>query len=275
MQIRRGTWQNSDQRSSRDDVLSHRMAADAATDCRRSHLRLRAGGAIYRKQGSKQREHREVKIKMEFKREQLLLYAVTNRVHAVNETLYDQVGKALEGGVTCVQLREKYMADSEFIREAVRLRELCHSFGVPLIINDNVNVALESGADGVHVGQGDRPAAEIRKLAGSDFIIGVTAKTVEQACRAQADGADYIGSGAVFPSPTKQGAIRITKDQLREICGSVQIPAVAIGGVSLDNMKELKGCGMAGFAVVSAVFAAEDIEGTARMMRSEAERLVD
>ena len=212
---------------------------------------------------------------MKFKREQLLLYAVTNRVHAVNETLYDQVRKALEGGVTCVQLREKYMDDSEFIREAVRLRELCHSFGVPLIINDNVDVALRSGADGVHVGQDDRPAAEIRKLAGSDFIIGVTAKTVEQALRAQADGADYIGSGAVFPSPTKQGAIRITKDQLREICSSVQIPAVAIGGVSPDNMKELKGSGMAGFAVVSAVFAAEDIVETARMMKAEAERLVD
>lgn len=211
---------------------------------------------------------------MRFRREQLLLYAVTNRVHAVNETLYDQVEKALKGGVTCVQLREKYMDDREFIREAVKLRELCHSFDVPLIINDNVDVALESGADGVHVGQDDRPADEIRKLAGSDFIIGVTAKTVGQALKAQADGADYIGSGAVFPSPTKQGAIRITKEQLSEICAAVRIPAVAIGGVSPYNMKELKGCGMAGFAVVSAVFAAEDITKTAMQMKAEAQQLI-
>ena len=207
---------------------------------------------------------------MEFKRENLLLYAVTNRVHAVNETLYQQVEKALKGGVTCVQLREKYMAEEELLQEAVKLRELCGSYGVPLIINDNLKVALESGADGIHVGQQDMPADEIRRIAGRKLIVGVTAKTVEQAKKAQADGADYLGVGAVFPSPTKQGAIRITKEMLKEICESVDIPAVAIGGVSLSNMHELKGCGMSGFAVVSAVFAADDVRTAAEMLKAEA-----
>ncbi len=207
---------------------------------------------------------------MKFSKEQLTLYAVTNRVHAVSESLYGQVEKALAGGVTCVQLREKYMPEDEFVSEAVKLKALCHRYGVPLIINDNLNVALRSGADGIHVGQEDMAAGEIRKLAGEDFIIGVTAKTVQQAKKAQADGADYIGSGAVFPSPTKQGAIRITKEQLKEICGSVDIPAVAIGGVSLENISELKGCGMEGFAVVSALFAADDIKKAAEKLKREA-----
>ena len=207
---------------------------------------------------------------MKFSKEQLTLYAVTNRVHAVSESLYGQVEKALAGGVTCVQLREKYMPEDEFVSEAVKLKALCHRYGVPLIINDNLNVALRSGADGIHVGQEDMAAGEIRKLAGEDFIIGVTAKTVQQAKKAQADGADYIGSGAVFPSPTKQGAIRITKEQLKEICGSVDIPAVAIGGVSLENISELKGGGMEGFAVVSALFAADDIKKAAEKLKREA-----
>lgn len=211
---------------------------------------------------------------MVFERKQLTLYAVTNRIHAVGESLYDQVEAALRGGVTCVQLREKYMDDEELLREAVRLKELCHSYGVPLIINDNVDVAIKAGADGVHVGQDDMPAAEIRRIAGKDFIIGVTAKTVEQAKRAEADGADYMGVGAVFPSPTKKGAIRITKDDLQAICASVSIPAVAIGGVSFDNMAELKGMGMAGFAVVSAVFAEDDIEAAAKGLRKRAEEVL-
>ena len=211
---------------------------------------------------------------MVFERKQLTLYAVTNRIHAVGESLHDQVKAALRGGVTCVQLREKYMDDEELLREAVRLKKLCHDYGVPLIINDNVDVAIKAGADGVHVGQDDTAAAEIRRIAGKDFIIGVTAKTVEQAKRAEADGADYMGVGAVFPSPTKKGAIRITKDDLQAICGAVSIPAVAIGGVSLDNMAELKGMGMAGFAVVSAVFAEDDIEAAAKGLRKRAEEVL-
>lgn len=188
----------------------------------------------------------------------------------MNETLYDQVKAALEGGVTCVQLREKYMNADEFTAEAVELKALCGRYNVPLIVNDNLDVALNAGADGIHVGQEDMDAGEIRRRAGENFIIGVTAKTVSQAKKAQADGADYIGSGSIFPSPTKQGAIRITQEELKEICGCVEIPAVAIGGVSLSNMHELKGCGMAGFAVVSALFAVDDVKAAAEALKKEA-----
>ena len=211
---------------------------------------------------------------VKFEKEQLLLYAVTNRVHAVKETLYSQVRDALEGGVTCVQLREKYMKEEDFTAEAVKLKALCKNYSVPLIINDNLNVALRSGADGIHVGQEDMSAEEIRKLAGREFIIGVTAKTVKQAKMAEAAGADYIGVGAVFPSPTKQGAIRITRQELKNICAAVSIPSVAIGGVNIENMKQLKGMGMDGFAVVSALFAAEDIQSAARSLISEARAVV-
>lgn len=211
---------------------------------------------------------------VKFEKEQLLLYAVTNRVHAVKETLYSQVRDALEGGVTCVQLREKYMKEEDLTAEAVKLKALCKNYSVPLIINDNLNVALRSGADGIHVGQEDMSAEEIRKLAGREFIIGVTAKTVKQAKMAEAAGADYIGVGAVFPSPTKQGAIRITRQELKDICEAVSIPSVAIGGVNIENMKQLKGMGMDGFAVVSALFAAEDIQSAARSLISEARAVV-
>ncbi len=207
---------------------------------------------------------------MRFKKEYLLLYAVTDRAPSADADLYDQVEKALRGGVTCVQLREKCMDEGELINEAVKLRKLCHRYGVPLIINDNLNVALESGADGVHVGQEDMDAGRIRELTGEGFIIGVTAKTVAQAEKAQSDGADYIGTGAVFPSSTKKNAVRITKEQLKNICGSVDIPAVAIGGINLSNMGEMKGCGMSGFAVASAVFAAEDIVEEARRLKAQA-----
>lgn len=211
---------------------------------------------------------------MRFRKEHLLLYAVTNRIHAVKEPLYSQVEKALAGGVTCVQLREKYMNEDEYVNEAVKIKELCHRYDVPLIVNDNLTVALKSEADGIHVGQDDMDAGQIRKITGSGFIIGVTAKTVRQALKAQADGADYIGSGAVFPSPTKQGAIRITKEELKEICGYVDIPAVAIGGVNRSNMAMLEGCGMSGFAVVSAVFGAADITEEAALLKAEAESVL-
>lgn len=204
---------------------------------------------------------------MKFRKENLLLYAVTDRSFTGRQTLLQQIEAALTGGVTLVQLREKQMDEEDFIREAREVRELCHRFSVPLIINDRVDVALVSGADGVHVGMEDCPVAEIRKKTGKDFIIGATAKTVEQARKAEADGADYLGVGAVFPSPTKKNAIRITNEQLREICTSVSIPAVAIGGICLDNVSELAGCGMDGIAVVSAVFAADDIAEASRKLK--------
>ncbi len=207
---------------------------------------------------------------MKFNKQMLLLYAVTDRGFEGRQTLYEQIEDALKGGATLVQLREKSLSEEEFIKEAVKIRQLCHRYDVPLIINDNVNVALKSSADGVHVGIEDMPVASIRKNAPRDFIIGATAKTVEQARGAERAGADYLGVGAVFPSPTKKNAVRITVGQLRDICQSVSIPAVAIGGICLDNVMELKGGGMAGIAVVSAVFGADDVCRAAAELKERA-----
>lgn len=204
---------------------------------------------------------------MRFQKDMLLLYAVTDRAWVGKQTLLEQIEAALKGGVTMVQLREKALEKAAFTAEAIQVRELCHKYHVPLIINDNVDVALQSGADGVHVGSGDAPVAEIRKRVPTDFIIGATCKTVEQAQAAQWAGANYMGVGAVFPSPTKTNAIRITNDQLHEICASVSIPAVAIGGISRHNATKLKGGGMDGIAVVSAIFGAEDIEAAAKELK--------
>jgi thiamine-phosphate pyrophosphorylase len=178
------------------------------------------------------------------------------------------------GGVTCVQLREKNLDEPSFIKEAIKIKDLCHRYNVPLIINDNLNVALESKADGVHVGQDDLNADEIRKIAGDDFIIGVTAKTVQQAKKAEIDGANYIGVGAVFPSPTKTNAIRVTNEQLNEICDSVSIPAVAIGGINQSNIEQLKGCKMNGVAVVSAIFSADDITSATQQLKNVVSNLI-
>ena len=208
---------------------------------------------------------------MRFDREMLRLYAVTDRAWVGRQTLSEQIEDALRGGVTLVQLREKNLSKEKFVAEAKAVLALCRQYGVPLIINDRLDVALESGADGVHVGIEDAPVSEIRRQAGPDFIIGATAKTVAQARAAQTAGADYLGVGAVFPSPTKRNAIRITAEALREICSSVSIPAVAIGGISAENAPSLKGCGMAGIAVVSAIFGASDIQQAAAGLRALAE----
>ena len=210
---------------------------------------------------------------MKFTAENLLLYAVTDRAWAGRQTLLEQIESAIKGGVTLVQLREKNLAKEEFVAEAKAVLALCRQYGVPLIINDRLDVALESGADGVHVGIEDAPVSEIRRQTGPDFIIGATAKTVAQARAAQSAGADYLGVGAVFPSPTKRNAIRITSEVLREICGSVSIPAVAIGGITAENAPSLKGCGMAGIAVVSAIFGASDIQQAAAGLRTLAESI--
>lgn len=204
----------------------------------------------------------------------LLLYAVTDRAWVGRQTLYEQVEDALRGGATIIQLREKELGDDEFIKEAIDIKELCGRYKVPLIINDNLKVALESGADGIHVGIEDAPVSVIRSKAPSDFIIGATAKTVEQALAAEKNGADYLGVGAVFPSKTKKTAIRITAEQLKEICSSVSIPAVAIGGISKSNVMELKGGGMTGIAVVSAVFGAKDICAETKELKKLAEMAI-
>lgn len=210
---------------------------------------------------------------MKFDKKMLLLYAVTDHGWEGRQTLYEQVEEALEGGVTMVQLREKNLDEEEFTEEAVKMLELCHRYQVPLIINDNAEVALRSGADGVHVGMEDESVEEIRKRAGKEFIIGATAKTVDQARQAEKAGADYLGIGAVFPSPTKQEAIRITREQLREIRASVKIPAVAIGGITEKNISELSGCGVDGIAVVSAIFGAEEIRSKAKELKEKAGEL--
>ena len=157
---------------------------------------------------------------MKFNKDMLLLYAVTDNAWVGRQTLLEQIEDALKGGVTIVQLREKKLDEASFVEKAIRAKELCHRYGVPLIINDNVEVALKSGADGVHVGIEDAPVAEIRKRVPVDFIIGATCKTVEQAKAAESAGAVYMGVGAVFPSPTKTNAIRITNEQLQEIVSS-------------------------------------------------------
>lgn len=197
----------------------------------------------------------------------LRFYAITDRGCIGGRDLLAAVEAALRGGVTILQLREKGLSEAALIEEAVRVKALCRTYGVPLIINDNYRAALEAGADGVHVGIEDAPVGEIRRLAGKDFLIGATAKTVAQAQAAQAAGADYLGIGAVFPSPTKRDAIRITPAQFREIKGSVTIPAVAIGGITRENLPTLADLGADGFALVSAVFAQADIQSAARELR--------
>ena len=207
---------------------------------------------------------------MKFNKEQLLLYAITDNSDCKSGTFLDKIEKALSGGVTMLQLREKNISEDDYIKKAVLVKKICQKFKVPLIINDNPIVALKSGADGVHVGADDTSVEEIRKLAGSNFIIGATAKTVEQAQSAEAADADYLGVGAVFPSPTKKNAIRITKEKLAEICSSTSLPAAAIGGITLDNMSELYGGGMCGFAVVSAIFSAPDPRKAAEELKQKA-----
>lgn len=211
---------------------------------------------------------------MKLTKDMLLLYAVSDRAWVSRRTLYEQIKDALAGGVTMIQLREKQLTRPELIAEAKALLPLCRRYGAPLIVNDDAEAAVLAGADGVHVGMEDCPVAELRRRFGPDLIIGATAKTVEQARRAEAAGADYLGVGAVFPSPTKSAALRITAAQLKEICNSVRIPAVAIGGIGADNIGQLAGCGMAGFAVVSAVFGAADIKKAAASLKEWARAVI-
>ncbi len=211
---------------------------------------------------------------MNFNRENLLLYAVTDRAWAGEKSLYRQIEEALKGGVTLLQLREKNLSEQAFLEEAVVVRDLCHDYQIPLIVNDNVEVAKKSGADGIHVGITDAPVAEIRREMGDDFIIGATAKTVEQAKEAEAAGADYLGVGAVFPSPTKAEAVRITKEQLVEIRQSTALPVVAIGGIGYANLGELAGSGVDGVAVVSAIFAQENIEEAVMALKRKVRKML-
>ncbi len=194
------------------------------------------------------------------KNEDLLLYAVTDRHWLSGETLCDQVEKALKGGATFIQLREKNLDDESFYKEAVEIQSLCKKYHVPFVINDNVDIAVKINADGVHVGQNDMEALDVRAKLGSDKIIGVSAQTVEQALLAEKHGADYLGVGAVFPTGSKDDADDVSHETLKAICDAVNIPVIAIGGITYDNVRELSGTGIVGIAVISAIFGAGDIE---------------
>lgn len=204
---------------------------------------------------------------MNCSREMMRLYAVTDRSWLNGQTLYEQVEQALKGGVTLVQLREKGLGAEQFLQEARQIQQLCRRFGVPLIINDSIEVALAVDADGVHLGQDDTNAAQARQLLGKDKIIGVSAHNVQEALQAVQDGADYLGSGAVFGSGTKTNVSTLPMQTLREICSAVPIPVVAIGGITEQNLQQLSGSGIAGAAVVSAIFAQENIEEAAIRLR--------
>lgn len=204
---------------------------------------------------------------MNCSREMMRLYAVTDRSWLNGQTLYEQVEQALKGGVTLVQLREKGLGAEQFLQEARQIQQLCRRFGVPLIINDSIEVALAVDADGVHLGQDDANAAQARQLLGKDKIIGVSAHNVQEALQAVQDGADYLGSGAVFGSGTKTNVSTLPMQTLREICSAVPIPVVAIGGITEQNLQQLSGSGIAGAAVVSAIFAQENIEEAAIRLR--------
>ena len=211
---------------------------------------------------------------MKIKPEILRVYGVTDASWTGRFTLLEQVEQALKGGVTCIQFRDKQLENDAFLREAKKMKVLCEKYHVPLIINDHVDIAVRCGADGVHVGQKDMEAKEVRKLVGEKMIIGVSARTVEQAIQAEQAGADYLGVGAVFGTSTKMDAEKISLERIKEICQAVTIPVVAIGGVQKDNFPELAGTGVAGAALVSAIFSAQDIEEECRNLRNISEQIV-
>ena len=198
----------------------------------------------------------------------LQLYAVTDRQWLQKgQSLADVVEAAILGGATLIQLREKTMDDERFICEAMEVKKVTDAYGIPLIINDNLKVCLACDAAGVHVGQDDLRAEKVREMLGPDKIIGVTAKTVEQAKAAVRQGADYLGSGAMFGSSTKSEARPMTLDEFKEIRRSVSVPIVLIGGIDAENIRELKGSGAQGVAVVSGIFAQPDVEAAARKLK--------
>ncbi|MBS7299023.1 MAG: thiamine phosphate synthase [Eubacteriales bacterium] len=211
---------------------------------------------------------------MKCDKEIMLLYAVTDRSWLGKRTLKEQVKEALEGGITCLQLREKDMSDEEFLKEAMEIGELCREYKVPFIINDNIDVAVKCKADGVHVGQSDMSAKDVRRIIGNDMILGVSAQTVEQAIDAVESGADYLGVGAVFSTSTKLDAESVSFDTLQEICENVSVPVVAIGGISGYNILELKGSGVDGVALVSAIFASDDITSACKKLKKLSEEMI-
>lgn len=203
----------------------------------------------------------------------LRLYAITDRRWLAGDSLLSAVEQALQGGITCLQLREKNLPYEEFLTTARQIKDLCRQYNVPLIIDDQIGIALACDADGLHIGQQDMPAREARKLLGPHKILGVTAKNVPQAVAAYESGADYLGSGAVFPTGTKRDAIPLPLTELRKIAAAVPIPIVAIGGIETGNISQLQGTGIAGAAVVSGIFAQKDIKKAASGLRQQCDAL--
>ena len=211
---------------------------------------------------------------MKCSKESLLLYAVTDRHWLSGRSLVDVVRESLDGGVPFLQLREKELDDETFLKEAKELKALCREYDVPFVINDNVDIAIKMDADGVHVGQSDMEAGDVRAKLGPDKIIGVSAQTVEQAVLAQKRGADYLGVGAVFPTGSKDDADDVSFETLKAICEAVTIPVIAIGGITKQNTMELKGSGICGIAVISAIYAAKDIKGAAAELKEVTEKMI-
>lgn len=205
----------------------------------------------------------------------LRLYAVTDRTWLGNQTLEMQVEEALKGGATCVQLREKELSDDAFLQEAFSIKELCNKYSVPFFIDDNVDIAIQCNADGIHVGQSDLEASKVRELIGPKMLLGVSAQTVEQAKIAQQCGADYLGVGAVFSTTTKVDANVISFAHLKAICDSVSIPVVAIGGISKNNIMDLAESGIDGVSVVSAIFASSNIEKASKELLELSDKMVN
>ncbi|HAG70373.1 MAG TPA: thiamine phosphate synthase [Lachnospiraceae bacterium] len=204
----------------------------------------------------------------------LLLYAVTDRHWLGERSLYDVVRESLEGGVTFLQLREKDLDAESFYEEAVRLRDMAGEYGIPFVVNDNVDIAVRTGADGVHVGQSDMEAGNVRKIIGPDKILGVSAQTVEQAVLAERRGADYLGVGAVFPTGSKDDADSVSIETLKAICEAVSIPVIAIGGITGDNVSRLAGSGICGIAVISAIYGSKNIHEATVSLKRAAEEMV-
>ena len=207
-------------------------------------------------------------------KDDLALYGITDRYWLNGRPLVHDVQLALEGGVTMLQLREKNLDEESFFREAVEIKGLCKKFNVPFIINDNVELARKVDADGVHVGQNDMAAQDVRSIIGPDKILGVSTQTVEEALLAQKMGADYLGVGAVFPTGSKDDCWVLSHDLCREICSAVSIPVVAIGGINLDNIIRLNGLGFAGISLISAIFGQDDIKSASMKLRAEVSKII-
>lgn len=204
----------------------------------------------------------------------LLLYAITDRAWLGDRNLAQVVEEAIAGGATFIQLREKNLSYDEFLNAAIEVKAVTDKYKVPFVINDNVDIAVAVGADGAHIGQSDEEIRIAREKLGHGKIIGLSAGTLEEAIKAEQNGANYIGVGAVFNTTTKLDARTVSFEVLKEICETVKIPVVAIGGISQDNVFELKGTGIAGISVVSAIFAQDNVKKAAEQLLSLTKQIV-